>query len=117
MLKLLITLVVLSLYPAFADRQSTLYFHGKKVQFTKHAQCRMKCREITEPELADVIENGNWNNLKSGKSKKEKQCPTRAIEGKTKDHQNVRVVLAECPRVVKVVTVIDLGVEHPCSCP
>ncbi|MBK6938447.1 MAG: DUF4258 domain-containing protein [Chitinophagaceae bacterium] len=45
------------------------------------------------------------------------RCPRYAIEGNTKDNQEVRIVFAQCNEKTVVVTVIDLETDYKCDCP
>ena len=96
----------------FAD----LRFHNKPVVLTKHAKCRMGCRQIDASEVQEMLDNGVVNQRKSGQSKDESTCPTVALEGKTHDAQTVRIVVAECADKAKIVTVIDLKNDFVCDC-
>ena len=82
--------------------------------FTKHARCRMKCRQITQQEIKDILANGDINYNKSYLN--DPQGPTYALEGMTRDRQHVRVIFAPKQTHMSVVTVIDLEVEHQCDC-
>lgn len=84
------------------------------LQYTKHATCRMECRNITNDEVIDILKNGDINYSKSEVSAE--PCKKYAVEGKTKDGQEVRIIFGLCADVTKVITVIDLGVEHTCDC-
>lgn len=89
-----------------------------KLIFTKHARCRMECREITEAEVEYILVNGVINEQKSKEEDAEAagHCPTYALEGKTQDGQQVRIVFGACDKITKVITAIDLGEEHVCDC-
>ena len=89
-----------------------------KLIFTKHARCRMDCREISENEVEYILANGIVNEAKSKEENEEAtgSCPTFALEGKTEDGQNVRVVFGACDKITKVITAIDLGQDHACDC-
>jgi len=93
-----------------------LRYHGKKVNISKHGRCRMGCRKIDESEIQEVLNKGTENKRKSGQDDKPGQCPTTALEGRTHDGQQVRVIVAECDKIAKIVTVIDLENEHSCHC-
>jgi hypothetical protein len=82
--------------------------------FTKHARCRMKCRQITQREVKDILANGKVNYSKSDLN--DPQGPTYAVEGNTDDRQHVRIIFAPKQKHLSVVTVIDLDVEHQCDC-
>ncbi len=85
-----------------------------KFYFTKHARCRMKCRQITQKEVKHILANGTINYNKSDLN--DSQGPTYAVEGVTKDRQHVRIIFAPKQQHMSVVTVIDLEVEHQCDC-
>jgi hypothetical protein len=85
------------------------------LEYTKHARCRMECREITETEVQDIMKNGSINYRKS--NVKTNPCPTYAVEGYTQDAQHVRIVFAQCDQKTKVVTCIDLEKDWQCHCP
>lgn len=82
--------------------------------FTKHARCRMKCRQITQEEVKAILLNGTINYNKS--NLQDPRGATYAVEGFTKDRQHVRIIFAPKQYHLSVVTVIDLDEEHPCSC-
>ncbi len=85
------------------------------LRYTAHARCRMKCREITQAEVQDIMKNGKINYRKS--DLKDRPCATYALEGYTRqDNQHVRIVFAQCERVTRVVTCIDLDKEFACDC-
>jgi hypothetical protein len=85
-----------------------------KIVYTKHAECRMECRKISEEEVEEALATGRLNLKKSDPS--DQPCPTYALEDHTADGQLIRVIFAGCEDVVKVVTAIDLGREHSCDC-
>lgn len=89
-----------------------------KLIYTKHARCRMECRDISEEEVAYILEKGIVNAEKSKEESDEAEghCPSFALDGNTKDGQHVRIVFGACDKITKVITCIDLGVEHRCNC-
>ena len=87
----------------------------QKLELTKPGACRMECRNISEAEIKDLLKTGKINYSKS--EVRDKPCGTYAVEGTTKDGQNVRIVIADCDTISRVVTAIDLGMEKDsCSC-
>jgi hypothetical protein len=82
--------------------------------YTKHAKCRMDCRQISEDEVKEILVKGDVNYDKSEPNGK--PDPKYALEGKTADGQQVRIVFAPDDGKVVVVTAIDLGKEWPCQC-
>jgi hypothetical protein len=86
--------------------------------YTAHAKCRMECRNISEDEVEFVLNTGIVNEEKSKEQNAEApgHCPTYALEANTKDGQHVRVVFAACEKTTRVITAIDIDVEHVCHC-
>ena len=76
--------------------------------YSKHAKCRMDCREIDESEVKEIIAAGEINYQKVEENAKGKTYP---LEGVTHDKQRVRIVVAPHDRELVVVTVIDLDTE------
>ena len=89
-----------------------------KLVYTKHARCRMECRDISPEEVIDILANGTVNESKSKEENDETKgnCTSYALEGKTNDGQHVRIVYGACDKITKVITAIDLDVEHQCNC-
>lgn len=84
--------------------------------FTKHARCRMECRNITQKEVKEIVRKANVNYNKS-----DLQASGGAkyvLEGYTsKDRQHIRVIVAPRKKHLSIVTVIDLDKDWECpSC-
>lgn len=91
-----------------------LTYEGKDLILTKHAKCRMNCRKISKDEIMEVIDEGKENKRKSNPN--DSRCPTIALEDWTEDGQLVRIIVADCDNVAKLVTVIDLKNDYDCYC-
>lgn len=89
------------------DRTSTIIY-------TKHARCRMACRHIDEYEVREILQKGRINHAKSDPASR--PDPRFALEGITRDGQEVRIVFAQSDNGAVVVTVIDLQKEWSCNC-
>lgn len=74
----------------------------------------MDCRHITEPEIKEILAANNINQHKSNEN--DPRCPTYAYEGYSHQQQHLRIVIAKCNDVWKVVTCIDLENEFACEC-
>lgn len=85
------------------------------LQYSNHAKCRMNCRHITQDEVKDIMQDGKINYGKS--DLQNARCPRYAVEGITKDNQDVRIIFAQCNDNTTVVTVIDLDKKWTCDCP
>ncbi len=87
----------------------------QKLEYTKHGECRMKCRGITELEIKHLLKTGKVNYDKSDVHAT--PFSTYAVEGSTADGQNVRIIIADCDTVSRVVTAIDLKSDvDTCDC-
>lgn len=90
-----------------------LIYNGKTVIITKHAEERMDCREISMKDVAEVIKTGKENRKKSEINPP--NCPKIALEGSTKKKASIRIIVADCKEVAKLVTVIDLKNNYNCE--
>lgn len=100
----------------------------QKLEYSKHASCRMECRHISEAEIVELLgvwKKGNDKDKIAGKGKinydksdvHDLPYPTYAIEGVTSLGKNLRIVIADCDTISKVVTAIDLKMENDsCDC-
>lgn len=82
--------------------------------FTKHAHCRMQCRDITPEEVKEILHEGNINYAKSELN--DKRGPKYALEGYSNEHQHLRIIFAPESDGMVVVTTIDLDRAWPCQC-
>ena len=85
-----------------------------EIIFTKHARCRMGCRQIDETEIREILLHGTINYRKSDPDSQ--PDPKYALEGVTRDGQQVRIIFADSDRGMVVVTVIDMQKEWNCNC-
>lgn len=83
--------------------------------YSKHALCRMQCRQIDESEVEEIMQRGIINFNKS--NRRDRPCPTFALQGKTSSGEKLRVIFAQCPSETTVVTCYNLEEEFSCDCP
>jgi hypothetical protein len=100
--------------PAETDARGGLNRNAQSLIYSKHARCRMGCRHISEREVMEILKNGTINYQKS--DMRGQPDPKYALEGPTDDGQHVRIIFANSPRGIVVVTVIDLENEWKCNC-
>ena len=74
----------------------------------------MACRHIDEAEVQEILQKGRINYDKSDPASR--PDPRYALEGTTRDGQEVRIVFAQADNGAVVVTVIDLQKEWSCNC-
>jgi hypothetical protein len=97
-----------------AEDNDVINRHPDRLIYTKHARCRMNCRHIDEAEVQEILQEGRINYRKSEPAGR--PDPKYALEGTTRDGQQVRIVFAPAKRGMVVITVIDLGTEWSCDC-
>lgn len=102
--------------PVSIENGQNIIPKNARLIYTKHARCRMQCRNITEQEIHEVLDFGKINTAKSEAHNGSGTCPTYALEANTHEGQRLRIVFAKCDDVVKVVTCIDLDHEFECHC-
>ena len=85
------------------------------LEYTKHAKCRMECRQISQIEVEEIMKEGTINYNKS--NVKMRSCPVYSLEGTTQDNQRVRIVFGQCKDKTRVITCIDLNKDWQCHCP
>ena len=93
----------------------------QKLEYTRHAECRMKCRNITEAEIREIIGSGakqGTGKVNYSKSNPQhKPYPTYAIEVPTEAKRRLRIVIDDVDTISRVVTTIDLSMENDsCDC-
>lgn len=101
--------------PATNNVPGALLNREARLEFTKHARCRMECRHVTEQEVAEILQKGEVNLEKSNPN--DRPCPTFALEGYSHEGQHLRIVFAPCDKnSARVVTCIDLDQDWTCHC-
>lgn len=105
-----------SLTPSSNIGQSTTLNRDiHRLQYSRHARCRMACRHIDSSEVSEILAQGVVNYRKSDTTGP--RDPKYAIEGRTHDNQRVRIIIAMAAAKTVVVTVIDLDQDIQCDCP
>lgn len=83
------------------------------LQLTFHGECRMECRRIDRQEVEAILHGDGVR--RPERTRTDGECPTHALEGRTRDGQNARLVFAACPDETRLVTAIDLDTDWPCG--
>jgi len=100
--------------PSAPDGDPRAAMAARPLVTTQHGACRMACRDVTEAEVVALLHDGRWV---PERTRHDGECPSHAVEGRSADGQQLRVVYAACADETRVVTAIDLGEDHDCSCP
>lgn len=93
--------------------ENKIEINAAQLSYSKHARCRMECRQIDESEVREVLANGKMDN---SRTRTTNEGTSYAVEGITHDDQRVRVVYSPHNENTVIVTVIDLDKEWPCNC-
>ncbi|MBD0333348.1 MAG: DUF4258 domain-containing protein [Chitinophagaceae bacterium] len=86
-----------------------------QLEYTMHALCKMKCRAITKENIEEIMDRGIINLNKS--NRRDRPCPTFALQQRTDDGRNLRVIFAQCRTKTRVITCYDLNNDLDCECP
>ena len=86
-----------------------------RLEYTRHAICRMDCRQISKKEINEIMDKGVINLSKS--DRRDRPCPTYALQGRTSDGDYIRVIFAQCNDETRVVTCYNLEKDFDCNCP
>jgi hypothetical protein len=97
------------------ERKEVFDRNPSHIIYTKHALCRMDCRQISKEDIDEVMEKGIINLSKSDRY--DRPCPTFALQGRTSDGENLRVIFAQCKNETKIITCYNLEEEFKCHCP
>ena len=100
--------------PATINRDRGFARQVADLVYSKHARCRMNCRQISESDIKDIMRTGNINYQKSDL---DKRCPVYAVQGTTNDGEHLRVIFAQCHEKTTVVTCYHTDKEFECYCP
>ncbi|ULQ53806.1 DUF4258 domain-containing protein [Flavihumibacter fluvii] len=114
---ILVLLLVLVLQKNNRQSSDNKYFNRDihNLAFSRHARCRMNCRQVSEADVLDILKNGTINPQKTRLD--DQPCPSFALEGYSSlDKQHLRIIFAQCEDQTKVVTCIDLDKEFYCNC-
>jgi len=116
-LGILLLIIALFLTKKRSQPLDNKYFNRNihNLSYSKHARCRMDCRQVSEAEVLDILQNGTINPQKTRIN--DKPCPSFALEGYSQqDKQHLRIVFAQCDDLTRVVTCIDLDNDFSCNC-
>ena len=83
--------------------------------YTRHARCRMDCRQIDSGEVREIMQKGVINLNKTDRHAQ--PCPVFALQGRTRSGESLRVFFAQCGDETRVVTCYNLEREFECDCP
>ena len=85
------------------------------LEYTQKAECEMLCRKIDHEEINQLLQDGDINFSES--NVQNKPFPTYSVGGTTKDGKEIKIIIADCDTISKVVTAIDLKLKKDtCNC-
>jgi aromatic ring-opening dioxygenase catalytic subunit (LigB family) len=85
-------------------------------RYSKEVECKIKCKQITQAEVKEILHNGKVNFSKS--NSRGTLVPSYAIEGKTSSNKNLRVIVTiyEADSVAEITTAINMDGEKNDTC-
>jgi hypothetical protein len=81
-------------------RKEAFNRNPKELIYTKHALCRMDCRQISKKDIDEVMKKGIINYNRS--NRREAPCPVYAVQARISSGEYLRVIFAQCDDVTKV---------------
>ena len=88
-----------------------------ELDYSRHARCRMKCRDISQSLVEDVYQNGSLNCAKSDPSGQTDGTPRFALELEDGIRGRVRIIVGDNPDNDVIITAIRLDEKDNCACP
>jgi len=85
-----------------------------EVSYSQKAICLMKCGNISEEGVREILKDGDVDF--SASETRAKPCPSYIIEGETKEGQSLRVIIVKCDSTTTVLEASDFGRKYECSC-
>lgn len=90
---------------------------GAELDYSRHARCRMKCRDISQALVEDVYQNGSLNCAKSDPTGQKDGTPRYALELEDGTRGRVRIIVGDNPDYDVIITAIRLDEKDQCACP
>jgi hypothetical protein len=81
---------------------------------TKHARCRMACRDISQQEIKEIINEGTIDIERSDPDAE--RGAEYVLEGYSHEKQHLRVIVSPHDNKLVVISCIDLDKEWKCDC-
>lgn len=100
--------------PPINNSFNQLNRNPRHIYYSKHARCRMDCRQINESDVIDLLHIGTINYKKSELNRND--CAKKYVVEGYEHHRHLRIVFASCSGNITVVTCIDLAKEWDCHC-
>lgn len=116
-LSIIIILLLFFFLKRYHEPRPKEIFDRNPVQltFTRHARCRMQCRQIDSAEIREVMAKGII--LLNRSNRQARPCPEIAVQARTATNEYIRVIFAQCRQETRVITCYNLEVNYPCDCP
>jgi hypothetical protein len=92
-------------------------FSPNALAYSRHARCRMDCRDISEDLVEQVYREGSLNCGKSDPAGAKDGNPRYALEMEDGSRGRVRIIVGDDHNEHVIITVIRLDEKDNCSCP
>lgn len=86
-----------------------------EIVYSPHAKCVLKCRNINEADVMEILKNGDVNFEESNTH--DTPCPSYAIDGSLAGDKKIRIIITTVDSVAEIETAIDLNLKRDsCLC-
>jgi len=96
-------------------RKEALNRHPSQLTYSSQATCLMKCLQVREEEVGQVIKKGVILFHKS--SRFSRPCPTFAVQGALTGGKSLQLTLLQCANETTVVSCNLVNQDFECQCP
>ncbi len=96
------------------DRNRDFDRRGDFLEFTPHADCRMKCLQVSKETVKQLLLTGVIDSAHSDLAAR--PCPVYALQADGPGKHKIRVMFAQCDTKTKVVTCVYPDSAADCSC-
>jgi len=97
------------------QRKLTFKRSPSRIEYRPLALCRMDCHHLSASDITEIIRKGEVDNSKS--NLRDKPCPTFVIHGYTRSGVELRIIVAQCGTIAKIMNCINLKQGFNCDCP
>lgn len=112
-LVLIVLAIVVSRIQHEPRRKEIFYRDTNNIVYTTTAVCQMKCFDIREKDVEQIISKGIIN---FSRSNRQQSCPTFTLQGQVVNGTTLVTVVAQCSGQSTVLYCTLLHVQKKCSC-
>jgi hypothetical protein len=89
--------------------------NAQRIEYSERALCKMKCVNMNDNEIKELLKKGSINYNESDTHAS--PCPTYSIEEVNSNKQKIRIVIADCDTISKIMNITNLTTgKDSCQC-